>query len=156
MDKGDIVSLQYPMLIQSNYLAWSIKMVSMCTQEVWDAVEPKDPKVSTEEKDQMARCPKRRQPRRLGRPWRYCTSECVDSQDRILVVAHEGIGVAWPSSTRSGHSARSSRRLLLLRGFFPLLPASFSKLLRLLDDLVTLKPWRWKRLLDDRKHMRSV
>jgi hypothetical protein len=53
---GEIVSIRYPMLTKSNYLAWSIKMkVCMCAQRIWDVVEPKDPKVPTEEsKDQMA------------------------------------------------------------------------------------------------------
>ena len=56
METGEIVSLRYPMLTKSNYLAWSIKMkVSMRAQGVWHAVEPKDPKVPIEEKkDQMA------------------------------------------------------------------------------------------------------
>ena len=51
MEKGEIVSLRYPMLTKSSYLAWSIKMefgMLLC-------VEPKDPKVPIEEKkDQMA------------------------------------------------------------------------------------------------------
>ena len=53
---GEIVSIRYPMLTKSNYLAWSIKMkVLMRAQRLWDAVEPKDPKVPPEEsKDQMA------------------------------------------------------------------------------------------------------
>ena len=44
------------MLTKSNYLAWSIKMkVCMRAQGIWEAIEPKDPKVPTEEsKDQMA------------------------------------------------------------------------------------------------------
>ena len=53
---GERVSIRYPMLTKSNYLAWSIKMkVLMHAQRLWDAVEPKDPKVPPEEsKDQMA------------------------------------------------------------------------------------------------------
>ena len=44
------VSIRYPMLTKSNYLAWSIKMkVLMHAQRLWDAVEPKDPKVPPEE-----------------------------------------------------------------------------------------------------------
>ena len=53
---GERVSIRYPMLTKSNYLAWSIKMkVLMRAQRLWDAVEPKDPKEPPEEsKDQMA------------------------------------------------------------------------------------------------------
>lgn len=45
------VSLNYPMLARSNYTAWSLKMkVFMQAHGVWEAVEPKDPGTTVEEK----------------------------------------------------------------------------------------------------------
>ncbi|KAL8109175.1 hypothetical protein AgCh_025315 [Apium graveolens] len=43
--------LSYPMLTKSNYAVWTTKMkVFMQAYGVWDAIEPKDPKIPTEEK----------------------------------------------------------------------------------------------------------
>ncbi|XP_074343035.1 uncharacterized protein LOC141680819 [Apium graveolens] len=43
--------LSYPMLTKTNYTAWAIKMkVFMQAHGVWDAIEPKDPKATAEEK----------------------------------------------------------------------------------------------------------
>lgn len=45
------VGLNYPMLAKSNYAAWSLKMkVYMQADGVWEAVEPKDPKSTVEER----------------------------------------------------------------------------------------------------------
>lgn len=54
--KSGVVGLSYPMLDRSNYTAWSLKIkVFMQAHEVWEAVEPKDPKLSVEErKDKIA------------------------------------------------------------------------------------------------------
>lgn len=55
-NKEGSVSLNYPMLGRNNYTIWAIKMkVFMQAQGVWDAVEPKDPRVSIDvRKDKMA------------------------------------------------------------------------------------------------------
>lgn len=46
-DKEGSVGLNYPMLGRNNYSVWAIKMkVFMQAQGVWDAVEPKDPKLA--------------------------------------------------------------------------------------------------------------
>ena len=49
--KEGIVGLSYPMLTRSNYTTWSLKMkVFMKAQGVWDAIEPKDPKETVDER----------------------------------------------------------------------------------------------------------
>ncbi|XP_074378720.1 uncharacterized protein LOC141720271 [Apium graveolens] len=49
--KGGSFGLTYPMLSRGNYTAWALKMkVYMQAQGVWVAVEPTDPKGTTEEK----------------------------------------------------------------------------------------------------------
>ncbi|XP_074336117.1 uncharacterized protein LOC141673281 [Apium graveolens] len=57
-DKGKegIVTLNYPMLTKCNYTAWAMKMrVYMQVYGVWEAIEPKDPKASVEDRqDKMA------------------------------------------------------------------------------------------------------
>lgn len=54
--KEGSMSLQYPMLMKSNYSAWAMKMkVFMQAQGVWDAIEPMNAKAAAEErKDKMA------------------------------------------------------------------------------------------------------
>lgn len=54
--KSGVVGLSYPMLDRGNYTSWSLKMkVFMQAHEVWEAVEPKDPKTAIEErKDKIA------------------------------------------------------------------------------------------------------
>lgn len=54
--EGSVSPLNYPMLGRNNYHAWAIKMkVLMQAQDLWDAVEPKDPNVPVElRKDKMA------------------------------------------------------------------------------------------------------
>ncbi|KAK1378600.1 DUF4219 domain-containing protein [Heracleum sosnowskyi] len=49
--KENTVSLSYPMLTKVNYTAWSLKMkVFMQAHGVWEAIEPKDPKETVEER----------------------------------------------------------------------------------------------------------
>ena len=54
--KGGSLGLSYPMLARSNYTAWSLKMrVFMQAHEVWEAIEPSDPKAVIEvKKDKVA------------------------------------------------------------------------------------------------------
>lgn len=54
--KENAVGLNYPMLTKTNYAAWSMKMkVFMQAHGVWEAIDPKDPKVTLEEKtDKLA------------------------------------------------------------------------------------------------------
>lgn len=50
-NKEGNIGLTYPMLTKTNYTAWSMKMlVFMQAHSVWEAVEPKDPKVAVEDK----------------------------------------------------------------------------------------------------------
>lgn len=45
------LSLSYPILTKTNYTAWAVKMkIFMQAHGIWEAVEPKDPKVTIEEK----------------------------------------------------------------------------------------------------------
>lgn len=45
------IGMSYPMLTKTNYTAWAMKMcVFMQAHCVWEAVEPKDPKVTVEDK----------------------------------------------------------------------------------------------------------
>nr|KAJ0225396.1 hypothetical protein LSAT_V11C100018330 [Lactuca sativa] len=55
-EKDGPITLYYPMLSRSNYVAWAIKMrVFMQAQGVWDAVEPRTPNTVVEvKKDKMA------------------------------------------------------------------------------------------------------
>lgn len=49
--KENSVGLNYPMLTESNYTTWSLKMkVFMQAHGVWEAIEPKDPKATFEER----------------------------------------------------------------------------------------------------------
>lgn len=49
--KGGSVGLSYPTLTRENYTAWSMKMrVIMQAHNVWEAVEPSDPKGAVEGK----------------------------------------------------------------------------------------------------------
>lgn len=49
--EGGTVGLSYPMLTESNYTAWSIKMkVFMKAQGVWGAIEQSDPKATVDDK----------------------------------------------------------------------------------------------------------
>lgn len=49
--KESSFGLSYPMLTKTNYMAWSLKMrVFMQAHGVWEAVDPKDPKVAAEDK----------------------------------------------------------------------------------------------------------
>lgn len=54
--KGGAFGLSYPMLVRSNYTTWALKMkVFMQAHEVWEAVEPSDPKTPVmEKKDKIA------------------------------------------------------------------------------------------------------
>lgn len=54
--KENAMGLNYPMLTKTNYAAWSMKMkVFMQAHGVWEAIEPKDPKMVLEEKtDKLA------------------------------------------------------------------------------------------------------
>lgn len=45
------LGLSYPMLTKTNYTAWAIKMrVFMQAHNVWEAIDPKDPKVNVDDK----------------------------------------------------------------------------------------------------------
>lgn len=49
--KEKSVGLNYPILSKSNYTAWSLKLkVFMQAHGVWEAIEPKDRKVTVDEK----------------------------------------------------------------------------------------------------------
>lgn len=49
--KENSVGLNYPMLTKTNYATWSIKLkVFMQAHGVWEAIEPKDPKATLDEK----------------------------------------------------------------------------------------------------------
>ncbi|XP_074337727.1 uncharacterized protein LOC141674926 [Apium graveolens] len=49
--KEGTLALSYPMLTKSNYSVWDTKMnIFMQAHGVWEAIEPKDPKVVPEEK----------------------------------------------------------------------------------------------------------
>lgn len=49
--KENSIGLSYPMLTKTNYTAWALKMkVFMQAHGVWEAIEPKDPKTTVEEK----------------------------------------------------------------------------------------------------------
>ncbi|XP_074373663.1 uncharacterized protein LOC141714011 [Apium graveolens] len=54
--KENSVGLNYPMLTKTNYASWSIKLkVFMQAHDVWEAIEPKDPKAALVEKtDKLA------------------------------------------------------------------------------------------------------
>lgn len=54
--KENFVGLNYPMLIKTNYAAWSLKLkVFMQAHGLWSAIEPKDPKAEVEERtDKLA------------------------------------------------------------------------------------------------------
>ncbi|XP_074342950.1 uncharacterized protein LOC141680692 [Apium graveolens] len=52
--KENSIDLSYPMLTKTNYTAWSLKMrVFMQAHGVWEAIEPKDPKATIEDKMDM-------------------------------------------------------------------------------------------------------
>ena len=49
--KESSFGLSYPLLTKANYTAWAMKMrVFMQAHRVWEAIEPKDPKVAVEDK----------------------------------------------------------------------------------------------------------
>ena len=54
--KDGSFSLQYPLLTRSNYAVWAIKMkIAMQAQEVWEAIEPKNPQNQVSvKKDRLA------------------------------------------------------------------------------------------------------
>lgn len=55
-EKEGHITLHYPMLSRTNYVAWAIKMkVFMQAQGVWDAIEPRTANTMVEvKKDKMA------------------------------------------------------------------------------------------------------